>query len=82
MACRYDWHQTGSQVVISVFAKASHPDKSFVNANAVKCKIHIVFGEEQSVFDTEIVLGGVSSAHRILSANFHSLKFGEEVETT
>lgn len=42
-----------------MFAKASIPSKSFVNANAVKCKIHIVFGEDQSVFDTEIVLGGV-----------------------
>ncbi|XP_003740773.1 cysteine and histidine-rich domain-containing protein 1 [Galendromus occidentalis] len=59
VACRYDWHQTGSQVIISVFAKASLPDKSFVHANPVKCKIHIVFGENQSIFDTEIVLGGI-----------------------
>lgn len=62
VACRYDWHQTGSQVVISVFAKASLPDKSYVDLNPVKCKIHIVFGENRSVFDTELLLGGVRSS--------------------
>jgi len=59
VSCRFDWHQTGSLVVISVFAKASFPDKSFVNLNPVKCRIHIVFGEDRCIFDTELVLGGI-----------------------
>lgn len=61
MTCRYDWHQTGSDVVISVFAKTSIPDKSFVELNPVKCRIHLVFGAERNVFEKTIILGGVSS---------------------
>ncbi|OQR75970.1 cysteine and histidine-rich domain-containing protein 1-like [Tropilaelaps mercedesae] len=59
VACRYDWHQTGSVVVISVFAKSSIPDKCFVELNPVKCKIYIVFGADRCVFETTIVLGGI-----------------------
>lgn len=31
--CRVDWHQTGSMVVVSFYAKACLPEKSFVEAN-------------------------------------------------
>uniref|UniRef100_A0A671VPP4 Cysteine and histidine-rich domain-containing protein 1 n=1 Tax=Sparus aurata TaxID=8175 RepID=A0A671VPP4_SPAAU len=32
--CRFDWHQTGSQVIISIYAKNSIPELSYVDANS------------------------------------------------
>uniref|UniRef100_A0A8B9PBC5 Cysteine and histidine-rich domain-containing protein 1 n=1 Tax=Apteryx owenii TaxID=8824 RepID=A0A8B9PBC5_APTOW len=32
--CRHDWHQTGGEVTISVYAKNSVPDLSYVEANS------------------------------------------------
>lgn len=34
MPCRFDWHQTGSQVIISIYAKNSLPELSYVEANS------------------------------------------------
>ena len=31
--CRVDWHQTGSMVVVSFFAKACLPESSSIEAN-------------------------------------------------
>ena len=30
---RYDWHQTGSQVVISIYAKCIVPEETHIEAN-------------------------------------------------
>lgn len=32
--CRFDWHQTGSQVIISIYAKNSIPELSLVEGNS------------------------------------------------
>lgn len=32
--CRHDWHQTGGEVTISVYAKNSRPELSQVAANS------------------------------------------------
>lgn len=32
--CRHDWHQTGGEVTISVYAKNSRPELSQVVANS------------------------------------------------
>lgn len=32
--CRFDWHQTGSQVIISIYAKNSIPELSSVEGNS------------------------------------------------
>lgn len=32
--CRFDWHQTGSQVIISIYAKNSVPELSLVEGNS------------------------------------------------
>ncbi|XP_023262376.1 cysteine and histidine-rich domain-containing protein 1-like isoform X2 [Seriola lalandi dorsalis] len=43
--CRFDWHQTGSQVIISIYAKNSSPELSYVEANsttAVEVKSSVV----------------------------------------
>lgn len=33
VACRHDWHQTGKQVVVTIYAKNSSPEHSYVEAN-------------------------------------------------
>ncbi|XP_013776520.1 cysteine and histidine-rich domain-containing protein 1-like [Limulus polyphemus] len=59
VSCRYDWHQTGSYVVVTVYSKVPNPDLSFVEANPVKLRMYIIFGEEREVFDMELILSGV-----------------------
>jgi len=59
MRCRYDWHQTSSNVVVSVFAKKYDPDRSFVELNPIRLKVHLFFPEEPSVFDLDVELWGV-----------------------
>lgn len=59
VACRLDWHQTGTHVTISVFAKMSEPTKTWVEVNKVAAKINIVFEGGKSHFQKELVLKGV-----------------------
>lgn len=33
--CRFDWHQTGSQVTMSIYAKNSNPELCSVEANSI-----------------------------------------------
>ncbi|KAL7648590.1 UNVERIFIED_CONTAM: hypothetical protein RMT77_000496 [Armadillidium vulgare] len=57
-SCRYDWHQTGGFVVLTVYAKMSQPLESFVEANPIRLKIQITFLDNQEfVMDNE--LGGI-----------------------
>uniref|UniRef100_T1J3V6 Cysteine and histidine-rich domain-containing protein 1 n=1 Tax=Strigamia maritima TaxID=126957 RepID=T1J3V6_STRMM len=56
--CRYDWHQTGSNVFISLYTKGVLPDKCTIEANAVKLKLYIQ-SAEGFVYDNEFVLFGI-----------------------
>ncbi|XP_061608243.1 cysteine and histidine-rich domain-containing protein 1 [Phyllopteryx taeniolatus] len=56
--CRFDWHQTGSQVIISIYAKNALPELSFVDANSTTLHIHVVF-EGDKEFEQKISLWGV-----------------------
>ncbi|XP_038079012.1 cysteine and histidine-rich domain-containing protein 1-like [Patiria miniata] len=57
--CRYDWHQTSSQVVLSVYCKNSQPDLSFVEANQVLLNVSISFNQGKNQFTKTIRLYGV-----------------------
>ncbi|MBN3304017.1 CHRD1 protein, partial [Amia calva] len=56
--CRFDWHQTGSQVIISIYAKNSIPEQSYAEGNSTLLNIHIIF-EGEKEFDQKICLWGV-----------------------
>ncbi|XP_077448793.1 cysteine and histidine-rich domain-containing protein 1 [Stigmatopora argus] len=56
--CRFDWHQTGSQVIISIYAKNAAPELSYVDANSTTLHIHLMFEGEKS-FEQKISLWGV-----------------------
>ncbi|XP_064087880.1 cysteine and histidine-rich domain-containing protein morgana-like isoform X1 [Macrobrachium nipponense] len=57
-ACRYDWHQTGSHVCVSIYAKLSDSASSFVDANPIRLNANIVFGDAQ-IFKLDIELTGL-----------------------
>ncbi|XP_023648400.2 cysteine and histidine-rich domain-containing protein 1a [Paramormyrops kingsleyae] len=61
--CRFDWHQTGGQVIISVYARNSNPEISRVEANSTVLKIHIIF-EGDKEFEQQISLWGVIDVTR------------------
>ncbi|KAM9847235.1 cysteine and histidine-rich domain-containing protein 1 [Aulostomus maculatus] len=56
--CRFDWHQTGTQVILSIYSKNAIPEQSYVDANSTTLDIHIVF-EGEKEFDQKISLWGV-----------------------
>ncbi|XP_069049721.1 cysteine and histidine-rich domain-containing protein 1 [Lepisosteus oculatus] len=60
VACRYDWHQTSSQVVVTVYAKNAMPDQSYVEANRTVMTVHIQF-EGDKVFHKDFHLWGVAN---------------------
>lgn len=59
-ACRYDWHQTATHVIVTVYAKLCDPTTTFVDANPIRLNMNIVFGDA-AVFTLDIELRGVSS---------------------
>uniref|UniRef100_A0A8C4KMN3 Integrin subunit beta 1 binding protein 2 n=1 Tax=Dromaius novaehollandiae TaxID=8790 RepID=A0A8C4KMN3_DRONO len=58
VSCRQDWHQTGSRVVVTVYARNPLPALSTVKANRTVLEVHVVF-EGNKVFQAELDLWGV-----------------------
>ncbi|KGL90677.1 Cysteine and histidine-rich domain-containing protein 1, partial [Charadrius vociferus] len=58
VSCRQDWHQTSSQVVVTVYAKNPLPTLSSVKANRTMLEVHIIFEGNKS-FQAELDLWGV-----------------------
>lgn len=58
-ACRYDWHQTGPFVYISIYAKTSDPDKSYVEANETNLHAYVAFNGGLNVFELDVNLNGL-----------------------
>ncbi|XP_005148394.2 integrin beta-1-binding protein 2 [Melopsittacus undulatus] len=58
VSCRQDWHQTSSQVVVTVYAKNPLPALSSVKANRTVLEVHIIF-EGNKIFQAEMNLWGV-----------------------
>ncbi|XP_056156683.1 cysteine and histidine-rich domain-containing protein 1 [Lampris incognitus] len=58
VACRYDWHQTGKNVVVTIYAKNANPEFSYVEASRTVLTCHIQF-EDDKVFKKDFHLWGV-----------------------
>uniref|UniRef100_A0A8C3JT39 Integrin subunit beta 1 binding protein 2 n=1 Tax=Calidris pygmaea TaxID=425635 RepID=A0A8C3JT39_9CHAR len=58
VSCRQDWHQTSSQVVVTVYAKNPLPALSSVKANRTTLEVHVIF-EGNKIFQAELDLWGV-----------------------
>nr|XP_056715577.1 integrin beta-1-binding protein 2 [Euleptes europaea] len=63
VSCRHDWHQTSSQVVVTIYAKTPLPELSFVKANCTVLDIHVIF-EGDKVFQTKLDLWGVINVEK------------------
>ncbi|XP_062998207.1 integrin beta-1-binding protein 2 isoform X2 [Elgaria multicarinata webbii] len=63
VSCRQDWHQTSSQVVVTIYAKIPLPDLSSVKANQTVLDIHVIF-EGDKIFQAELDLWGVIDVER------------------
>lgn len=57
--CRMDWHQTGTYVVVSVYAKKYIPNQSVVKLNPIRLTVDLFFIEENSRYNLDIELRGV-----------------------
>ncbi|KAG6802346.1 cysteine and histidine-rich domain-containing protein [Apis mellifera caucasica] len=57
--CRMDWHQTGSFVVVSIYAKKYQPDQSFIKLNPIRLSVDLFFIEENSRYNLDIELRGI-----------------------
>uniref|UniRef100_A0A669E999 Zgc:92429 n=1 Tax=Oreochromis niloticus TaxID=8128 RepID=A0A669E999_ORENI len=58
VACRYDWHQTGNSVVVTIYAKNANPEFSSIEANRTVLSCQIQF-ENNKIFKKEFHLWGV-----------------------
>uniref|UniRef100_A0A8B9IEN7 Integrin subunit beta 1 binding protein 2 n=1 Tax=Anser cygnoides TaxID=8845 RepID=A0A8B9IEN7_ANSCY len=57
VSCRQDWHQTSSQVVVTIYAKNPLPALSSVKANRTVLEVHVIF-EGNKIFQAELDLWG------------------------
>ncbi|XP_066150690.1 cysteine and histidine-rich domain-containing protein morgana [Euwallacea fornicatus] len=58
--CRWDYHQTGSFVIVSVYAKQYSPSKSVIKLSPIRMYINLVFPQENSAnFELDVELRGV-----------------------
>lgn len=57
--CRMDWHQTGTFVVISVYAKKYQPDQSSIKLNPIRLTVDLFFIEENSRYNLDLELRGI-----------------------
>lgn len=67
--CRMDWHQTGSYVVVSIFAKKYLPSQSVIKLNPIHLTVDLFFVEENSRYYLDIELKGVCINFNILILN-------------
>ncbi|XP_042732801.1 integrin beta-1-binding protein 2 [Lagopus leucura] len=58
VSCRQDWHQTSSQVVVTIYGKNPLPTLSSVKANRTVLEAHVIF-EGNKIFQAELDLWGV-----------------------
>ncbi|XP_028261573.1 cysteine and histidine-rich domain-containing protein 1 [Parambassis ranga] len=58
VACRHDWHQTGNNVVVTIYAKNANPEVTSIQANRTVLLCQIQF-ENNKIFKREFHLWGV-----------------------
>uniref|UniRef100_A0A6B2EJ61 Putative zn2+-binding protein melusin/rar1 n=1 Tax=Phlebotomus kandelakii TaxID=1109342 RepID=A0A6B2EJ61_9DIPT len=58
--CRYDWHQTASNVVVAVYAKMYDYATSYVKLNPIRLQLCLVFPQQNGAqFNLDLELRGI-----------------------
>lgn len=61
VTCRYDFHQTATDVTVAIYAKMYHYDQSYVKVNAIRLNVLLVFPNQKNAkFELDLELKGVS----------------------
>uniref|UniRef100_A0A3Q4BHV9 Uncharacterized protein n=1 Tax=Mola mola TaxID=94237 RepID=A0A3Q4BHV9_MOLML len=82
VACRHDWHQTGNDVVVTIYAKNANPDLCCIEANrTLSCQIQF---EDNKIFKRDFHLWGVvnvkeSSVNMVPSKTEITLRKADQV---
>ncbi|XP_016952691.1 cysteine and histidine-rich domain-containing protein morgana [Drosophila biarmipes] len=76
--CRYDWHQTATNVVVAIYAKKYDWSQSLVELNPIRLHVNLVFPEQEDArFDLDLELRGIVNVSK---ASAHM--YGTKVEIT
>lgn len=59
VSCRYDWHQTGSSVVVSIFTKGCVPERCLFEANPTSVRVFVCYENGKSEHQLNLRLFGV-----------------------
>uniref|UniRef100_A0A3Q3XAA6 Uncharacterized protein n=1 Tax=Mola mola TaxID=94237 RepID=A0A3Q3XAA6_MOLML len=83
VACRHDWHQTGNDVVVTIYAKNANPDLCCIEANRTVLSCQIQF-EDNKIFKRDFHLWGVvnvkeSSVNMVPSKTEITLRKADQV---
>jgi len=57
--CRYDHHQTGGFVIVTVYSKNPVPEKTIIKGNSIKLSIDLTFEGGKKTFARDFDLFGV-----------------------
>ncbi|XP_055377534.1 cysteine and histidine-rich domain-containing protein morgana [Condylostylus longicornis] len=58
--CRYDWHQTGKDVIVAIYAKLYHYENSSIEINPIRLKVSLCFPEQNNAkFELDLELRGI-----------------------
>ncbi|XP_013106544.2 cysteine and histidine-rich domain-containing protein morgana [Stomoxys calcitrans] len=58
--CRYDWHQTATNVIVSIYAKKYHYAKSLLEVNPIRLHALLIFPEQENAkFELDMELRGI-----------------------
>ncbi|XP_019867606.2 cysteine and histidine-rich domain-containing protein morgana [Aethina tumida] len=58
--CRWDHHQTGSHVVVSIYAKQYCPIKSTIKLNPIRLCVNLIFPQQSNgIFNLDVELQGI-----------------------
>lgn len=78
VSCRWDWHQTASNVVVAVYAKNYDYKRSFVKVNPIRLVVKLIFPQEEDAeFYIDLELRGVIEATKATAT-----MYGTKVEIT
>ncbi|EDV92734.1 cysteine and histidine-rich domain-containing protein [Drosophila grimshawi] len=71
VTCRYDWHQTATNVVVAVYAKKYHYAQSVLEVNPIRLHIMLVFPEQENAkFNLDLELRGIINVQKASAQMF------------